>query len=532
MAYLRIITDNGEHVVPCPPGMSLREILVNAGFPVRAGCGGIGACGLCIVRIQAGDTDPPAANELRRLRPEQISKGDRLACQVYPCGDLTLTIPSPLLAADWRSLPPDADWQPSRDERHRKAETALGMAIDLGTTRIRLALWDLNTGERLAGRIGPNPQAVFGSDIMNRLNAACESLERAAEIGQLTRNAIGAALIDIAEIEGYRPAKINRVVIVGNSVMLTLLTGRNYDLLLKPAHWTGAIDCQPEETDSWRRLWGISDQASIDVVAPLAGFIGSDLLAAALATRLTEQTAGALLIDFGTNSEIALWDGTTLWATSAAGGPAFEGCGISCGMPAEPGAIHRFEPQSHPAGFRFEVLGGGEPLGICGSGLVDIIANLRRAGILNNIGKFLPDIGDQGLAIIKGRTGLALTKRDIDGFQRAKAAIAAGIRTVMSKAGLTPEKLQRICICGAFGRYLDTGNAREIGMLPQVDPDRVELCGNSALTGCEILLIHPDRSAAMDKMRNIARIINLAQVPEFEEQFISALYLRPMALEP
>lgn len=534
MPVLRVCTENGAREVPFAPGSSLRDILAAAGMPVRSGCAGMGVCGLCLVRIEAGEVDPPTGQEIRRLRPEQIRQGVRLACQIIPCRDLTLTISSPQLSSAWRSIPADdlGPYAPPLPDRPEvDSDSPLGAAVDLGTTHIRLTLWDLVRGKRLAGRSGLNPQSPFGSDVMTRLMAACASRESAAEIGRLARGAIGEALLAIAAEEGCRLPEIGRVAIVGNTAMLALLAEKNYDLLLKPAYWTSGIDCRPAETVSWCDSWGIDLHAAVEVVQPLAGFVGSDLLAGVLATRLTGQPAGALLIDFGTNSEIALWDGKTLWVTSAAGGPAFEGCGISCGMPAEPGAIYRAEPQVPLRGFRCEVIGGGEAQGICGSGLVDLVASLRKAGILNGTGRFIRDVDNQGVVILEGRDDLVLTKRDTDGFQRAKAAIGAGTKCLMEMSGMGLHELKRICVCGAFGRFLNVPNAQAIGLLPEIPAERVELCGNSALAGCERLLFAPDSEAPMLALKEKARTINLAQVPGFEELFVESLYLRPLRLD-
>jgi uncharacterized 2Fe-2S/4Fe-4S cluster protein (DUF4445 family) len=535
MPVFHVRTEDGEREIPFTRGASLRDILATVGVPVRSGCGGMGACGLCLVRIEAGEVDPPTGHELRRLRPEQVRQGIRLACQVIPCRDLTLTIVSPPIPSVWRSTSADElgssvlvpSGCPEVD-----SDKPLGVAVDLGTTHIRLTLWDMTRGKRLAGRNGTNPQCAFGADVMTRLMAACETRERAAEIGRLARGAIGEALFSIAAEEGCRLLEIGQVAIVGNSAMLALLAEKSYDLLLKPAYWTSAIDCHPEEIASWCGPWGIDPRAVIEVVPPLAGFIGSDLLASVLATRLTEGPGGALLIDFGTNSEIALWDGATLWTTSAAGGPAFEGCGISCGMPAEPGAIYRVEPRIPEPGFRCEVIGGGRAEGICGSGLVDIIAaSLRQASIPNGAGRRVRDVFGEGLMILEGRDDLTLMNRDLDAFQRAKAAIGAGAKCLMGMTGMGLHELNRVCVCGAFGRFLHVSNAQAIGLLPEFPMEKVELCGDSALTGCERLLFSRGRADTLGELKRKARTINLAQWPEFEDLFVENLQLRPLRME-
>jgi uncharacterized 2Fe-2S/4Fe-4S cluster protein (DUF4445 family) len=244
---------------------------------------------------------------------------------------------------------------------------------------------------------------------------------------------------------------------------------------------------------------------------------------------MVQLPAGELLIDFGTNSEIALWDGNTLWSTSAAGGPAFEGCGISCGMPAEPGAVFRVEPGPSGADWHSEVIEGGEARGICGSGLVDIIALLRREGRLNSAGRFRKLEAGQEISIIEGKNGLTLKSQDVDAFQRAKAAIGAGIGILLKQAGMTFGDIRHIFVCGAFGRLLDLKNAQEIGLLPEISTDRIELWGDSALAGCEQLLFLTASGDAMEELRSISQIVNLALIPEFEEEFVRNLYLRPLA---
>jgi uncharacterized 2Fe-2S/4Fe-4S cluster protein (DUF4445 family) len=387
-------------------------------------------------------------------------------------------------------------------------------------------------GQRLAGRAGLNPQAWYGADVLTRLAAASQSEACAREISRLAGSAIGEALENIRHRESLKAPGIGSMVIVGNTAMLALLTGKNHGALLQPEYWTREVDYGPGDTGRWRILWGLAAGARIAFARSLGGFVGSDLLAGVVATQLTEGSAGALLMDFGTNSEIALWDGRALWVTSTAAGSAFEGCGIGCGMPAESGAIHRVEPKGAACGFQFqfEVIGGGAPKGLCGSGLVDLIACLRKAGILKKNGTFTPHAPNHGGVHIDEGSGIVLKKRDVDIFQRAKAAIGAGTKCLMEKAGLRFDDVKRVCVCGAFGRFLDITNAKAIGLLPEVAIRDVELFENAALAGCELLLLSRDRAGALEALRKRARLVNLTTVPAFEEQFIENLYLQPMQM--
>jgi uncharacterized 2Fe-2S/4Fe-4S cluster protein (DUF4445 family) len=420
-------------------------------------------------------------------------------------------------------------------------DAAYGLAVDLGTTQISVSLWDLKHGRRLRSRVGPNPQSHYGADIVTRLIAAGESPENAGRLARLPLEAVAEALQEMSSQPtktgplgtsqcDFRPSEVVQAAIVGNTAMLALLTGADSQQLLQPRNWTRPMEYRVEQPQPWVSVLGIHPQASVEVFSPLAGFVGSDLLAGVVATRLAEQPGG-LLIDFGTNSEMALWDGHTLWVTSAAGGPAFEGCGIQCGMPAEPGAIYRFGGRQGSDGLRFQVLGGVEAKGFCGSGLVDLIACLRDSGELTRTGRFVSSRHGNGCVALPTDPVIRLTKKDVDTFQRAKAALGAGISTLLARAQLSAAELSRVCVCGAFGWNLDIGNAQRIGLLPDVPPGRVELCGNTALAGCEHLLLSPERSAELVSLRKRATIVNLSQISDFDTLFLENLHLQPLKVE-
>ena len=532
MPLLTVKLGKEERRIPFSADRSLRDILDATDVRVRSGCRGMGTCGLCRVRIEAGEVGVPTPNERLMLDGAELGQGIRLACQVLPKQDLRIELLAPAPKSHWRSLPDSAGQYPGRDpllplaDLPRGVTNPYGVAVDLGTTHISLSLYELSGGKWLAGRHGLNPQSRYGSDVMTRLVAASESPEQAMLLSRQVIEAIHEGLFDIAVREGINVGKVVRMVLVGNTAILALLSGRNHGLLLQPKHWMTYVDCLPENSDAWAGPMGLHPEARIAVLPPLAGFVGSDLLAGVVATHLTEGGSGGLFIDFGTNSEIALWDGRDLWVTSAAGGPAFEGCGISCGAPAEPGAIYRVGFRDGT--FAFEVIADSEPRGLCGSGLVDLVACLVRSGLLTTRGHFAPTVPVEGFALARGERDIILTKRDVDMFQRAKAAIGTGIQVLLARAGMGCEDVRRMCIGGFFGSFLDSANAREIGLLPGIAPDRVELCGNTALAGCsDALLSH----AAVERLRNLgerARLINLSGCSDFDELFLRNLYLLPM----
>ncbi len=534
MPQLTVITENNLRRIPFRQGISVRQTLERAGIKIRSGCRGNGACGLCRVKIEEGTISDPGQNELLILNSELLEHNIRLACQLMPENDLCIRILKESTKNNWRDLTPDYLACTPADlgqlSEGRSFPKAYGLAVDLGTTHICLSIWDLNRGKRLFGRIGLNPQFQYGTDVVTRLMAASESESNAREMARLPLNAIHEALQDICSQDGLSPEKIMRIAIVGNTPMIMLLTETDPHPLLQPKYWTKSINCQPVNLPAWKQTLGVYPKADIEIVSPFAGFVGSDLLAGVLATEMLEHP-GNLLIDFGTNSEMALWDGDVLWVTSAAGGPAFEGCGIKCGVPAEPGSIYQVEEQPGSPELHFQVIGGGQPRGFCGSGLVDLIACLRRTGNLTPIGKLANLHSDDDFGVSKHNPTLRLTNSDVDLFQRAKAAIGVGVATLLSSAGMRMRELNRVHVCGAFGQHLNIGNAQSIGLLPDISPKRFELCGNTALAGCEQLLLLPGKTDELASLRQNASIINLSQVTDFETLFLENLYLQPQKVD-
>ena len=535
MPSLFVTCSNSLYELPFYPGVTVREILEPTFMRVRSSCGGLGRCGLCAIRVSEGRLHEFTAAERHKLTPGQKEQGVRLACQLRPVSDLRIVVEESLASVNWGRLSPE-DFPPACDRLKPPVwlpqhGTALGAAIDLGTTRIRVSLWNLRSGVRLAGRSGLNPQAIFGADVLTRIVQAAVSETSALEMRRLVSNSIGEALADIAAREGIDLDDVCKLVVVGNTPMLSLLTGRNYESLITPDNWIREVDCVPEDVAFLPRAWGCRNDTVTEIVRPLAGFVGSDLLAGVIAVQLPAGPAGSLLIDFGTNSEIALWDGDTLWITSAAGGPAFEGSGISYGLPAEPGAIYRAEPLAGGKQLAVAVLGGTAARGICGSGLVDIMAALLKMGHLRDNGRFNLELDQQGYPVVPEGEGVFLKKGDVDLFQRAKAGIAAAVQCLLQRASMKIDHLERVCVSGAFGSYLNVGNGQALGLLPAIPPERVELCGNTALSGCELLLFSSDSAILLKELKKRAKLVNLANDMEFEHEFIQSLFLRPMQVD-
>lgn len=525
LVTLTILRNNSAVRLLIDPSLSIRESLDATDLRVRAACGGVGTCGACIVKVEKGDVPPPALAEYQKLIPEERAEGSRLACQLRPLGDLTIRMNDPAPPSAWKSIPPEA--LPAIDRRRPDLGAApFGLAVDLGTTHIRLAFWDMKAGRRIATRCGPNPQGLFGADVLNRLEAARRHPKKLMEAA---REAILDGLRDMLarDVGEVTPmlAEIGRITVVGNAAMLALLTGQGGEALVDPANWLLPVDCQPRDP-AWFEAWK-TPKAEILLPDPAAGFIGTDLLADLITSGVTDGPPGALLLDVGTNTEIALWDGTALHITSVPGGPAFEGVGVKNGMPAEPGAIYQVRAAGD--GFTLETIGGLPARGLCGSGLLGGVAALLAAGILKPSGRFTEPTYATGFALDPGNQRTAITGKDVDAFQQAKAATAAAMEELLARAGLGWGEVTRIVLCGSFGRDLDFTAARAVGLIPNVNPEIVEFWENAALTGCEKALFDTNCNKLFYDFSRLLRPINLSMEEGFESRFINHLRLRPVS---
>jgi uncharacterized 2Fe-2S/4Fe-4S cluster protein (DUF4445 family) len=474
-----------------------------------------------MVRVLDGEAGEPTANERCLIDAADLARGDRLACQIRPRGDLRVRLLKPKPQAPLRPL------EPPRGRLRRRAPGPYGVAVDLGTSHVRVSVQSLETGDWIGGCCGINPQQGAGIDVVSRLMAAAESPAQARKLSEQAISIIGETLWETAAQTEIRPGEVTRLLLVGNAAMLVLLTRARAERQLMPRHWGSAVEPPPLERDCWQRACGFGDAVEIDLVPPVAGFIGSDLMAALLSTRLCEGPSPALLIDFGTNSELALWDGARLWTTSAAGGPAFEGCGIRQGMPAERGAIDQFSLLDGKPSVR--VIGGGAPRGICGSGLVDMIAALRADGRLTAVGRFDDGSPYQALALDPEGQTLRLYKTDVDAIQRAKAAIGAGIQALLATADLRLNDMQRVCVAGTFGASLNVRSAQAIGLLPCAAPERIEFHGNAALAGCEEALRCAAARTELQRLSAQTQVLSLAELAGFDDLFLDHLYLQPLS---
>lgn len=529
MTRITVNSPRGTRDFEVAENESVRDALDETDWRVRAACGGIGSCGACVVQLKSGETNPLTLAEYQKLTPEERAQGWRLACQLRLKSDAQIHLDHLAKTSVWQSIPHD-NLMPTPSMSKHLEKYHYGLAIDLGTTHLRVTLWNRRTGLRIASRKGLNPQETYGADVLNRLDAALSNPETAQTLARLVRVAIIHALRDmlareVGEIKLMLP-EIGAVAIVGNTAMLSLLTGQGYTDLLNPDFWQSPIHCEPENYAAWQAEW-LLPNAKITVLPPVAGFVGSDLTADLIATKLCDSSKPALLLDVGTNTEIVLWTGEKLLITSVPGGPAFEGVGIRNGMTAESGAI--WHVAKSETGLILETINHAPARGFCGSGLVDAIAVLLETKVLKPSGRFVQSAGETGYALVAGNPHTAIMGHDIDAFQRAKAAIASAMETLLALENLAWQDIERLCVCGAFGRHLNIENAQAIGLLPRISTSKIELNADASLAGCELALLSDDGSALFNHATANATTLNLSTILDYEDRYINHLLLKPVS---
>ncbi|MBA7508559.1 Na(+)-translocating NADH-quinone reductase subunit F [subsurface metagenome] len=428
-----------------------------------------------------------------------------------------------------------------------------GLAIDLGTTKIAFLLVDLVTGKTIDSKGVMNPQVSYGEDIMSRLNFAMQSQDNANKIHKVVVTKINEVVSELCRKNNLTHKEITEMTIVGNTAMHHLLLGL-------PVNQLGLSPFVSLTNDSLQikaREIGIkiAPGGYIFLPPPIAGFVGSDHLAVILATEIYKKKGNYLGIDIGTNTEIVLKSGKKITSVSTASGPAFEGAHIKYGMRAAPGAIERVLIDSKTCIPSVQTINDIKPVGICGSGILDAIAELLKAGIINRNGKFKTDLDcvcrdskgefsyilapsdggnrrrensnvlENGKCFTKrcGEKDISINQKDIVEIQLAKGAIRAGIEVLLEHADISFKDIDRIIIAGAFGSYIDPKNVINIGMFPNVQLRKIRQVGNAAGVGAKMILISKKQRANAEKVAKKIRYLELVVFSGFNNHFINSM---------
>jgi len=417
------------------------------------------------------------------------------------------------------------------------------VALDVGTTTIVGTLIDLKAGEQVEVASQMNPQMSFGDDLISRIDYANTHEMGTLELQRRVVRAINDIISEGAEKAGISREDIYEIVMVGNTAM-------HHIFLKVPPKFLGQAPFAPTIQSalhvSAKELGlKIHPGGRVYTFPNIAGFVGGDAVAVALATGLTERKGNFLAVDIGTNGEILLAVGGRLLAASAAAGPAFEGARISQGMRGTTGAIERV--QITDGKLMLEVIENVAPTGICGSGLIDGVAELRRVGLIDQTGRLvepaeaMEDIPEEirdrlidhahGKAFVLATAEEAgmdqpvlITQKDVRELQLAKGAIAAAVNILLKEAGLTAQDLDEILLAGAFGNYLDRVSARRIGLIPPVPIENVRFVGNAASAGAQMAVVSREARRKAEKIAREARHIELSVRPDFQEEFMEAMF--------
>ncbi len=556
-------------------------------------CAGRGTCGKCRVVVRRGGEllKAPTAYEAH-LSKEDRHRGIRLACQCRPAGEGIIVLeippesqrgwqrlqtsglmpvhrlqpdirrvriparatPARLRASGWK-VPPDVlaalaasrsaapagesfvAWKREIVSLIPASERILGMAFDIGSTKIAGFLLDLESGDVVATVSAPNPQMVHGEDIMSRLAFARGSASQERLLHEEVLATLNDLIRKACALARARVHQVFEIVAVGNTAMQHLFLGVPTEGLSR-APYTPATQREEVRTAG---PFGLSGRPAAPVLAPpvVAAFVGSDLVAGILATRMHRARGLHVFIDVGTNTEICAGDRARLVACSTPSGPAFEGAHIRFGMRAADGAVERvaIEPETFHVDYR--VIGKMAPRGMCGSALLDLLADLFRTGAIDRAGRLQKRVAPERIRRAGGQLAflvvpaketsigqdIVLTQDDIGQLQLAKAAIHSGIDLLLGTLGRRVAEIRVLYLAGAFGSYLAPERARAVGMLPDLPLERVQFVGNTAGSGARLALASRTEREAM---RTIARRIEhlpRAGDPRVPKEFASSLFL-------
>lgn len=498
---VEIVTVDGPRQVEAAEGQTVLDLLQGAGVNLIAPCGGKGVCGKCRVLIRSDE-----GLEYHLACQTKVADGMKVIIE----RDNVMTISEEGFHTPY-----------SIDEG---AEGEYGLAIDIGTTTVVCHLHELATGRRLASASMPNPQIVFGSDVISRIHASMEG-----KLEAMT-NVIIAGLVklmgqafDEAGVERVAPV---RAVIAGNTVMQHIATGLSPDTIgVNPFTPLSLFGDEHE-------IAGLC--AKTYLMPCIAGYVGGDISAGAVAVGLAKKERPCVFVDVGTNGEMMVGNKDRLVSCATAAGPAFEGANIECGMPAAPGGISKVLLGDEC--LELDVIGGIDPVGVCGSGLIDALAISLDLGLIDETGLILDEdevdgwasslIGEvrgDNVIFLSRKDNVYITQKDVRAIQLAKAAVCAGIWTLMDEYGIGVDDIDELMIAGGFGAHINVRSATRIGLFPSELLPRTRAVGNSAGEGATAVLLSQEARDELDDVMRICDYIELSTSANFNEHYVDQM---------
>ena len=525
---------------------NLLEMLQEKNEYISAPCNGNGICGKCIVRYKRGATEP-TRRDREVFSEKQLEDGYRLACQSHPVGAYEVELPESEetieVLSEWeKQQKPDteglteADTQTPAEAKTsggiqdkntaegtaEKTENAIyGICIDIGTTTLAALLVNLETEADCQTAVSVNHQRAYGSDVLSRISASNSG--KKWEIQRCIRQDLQKLIRELLQKEKITEQQIQRIVIAGNTTMCHLLRGFSCETL-------GVAPFLPVDL-SWMEgsaadFLGMKELDTKVVILPgISAFVGADIMAGIAKMNMHRSEGYHLLLDIGTNGEMVLGNCRHMYVTSTSAGPAFEGGNISCGMASIPGVIsHVFMEETGKAGFQVIGEADGEnkkkqqAIGICGTGMIDLVYELRKHQMIDEHGTYSDLYFDTGYELA-GK--VKFTQNDIREIQMAKAAIRAGVDILVKKAGIAFDEVDDCYLAGGFGTKIDITKAAGIGLIPKELEVKTIPVGNTVLAGTKEVLLGRISKDELEKIQTMADVINLAEENDFEEMYLS-----------
>lgn len=536
------LPSNIKKIAEC--GENLLDIAASADLMLDVSCGGQGSCGKCRVRILSGLTEVADPAETDALSKEELDLGYRLACRLRVTDDLEVLIPEIGAIQSGKTktqfMPEGFIREIAVLEPGDVRAKNYGIAFDIGTTTVVGMLWDLNSGNMMGAFAKTNPQNTFGADVISRIQAAQGNPENLKNLQFKIKTCLNDIIKDFTANYGVDHDTIYEVTIVGNTTMSHLLLGVDPSSLAKAPF--APVFCAASDFSGRELGLDVNPLANIHLLPNIAGHVGSDIVGVLLATGMMDRKGLHLAIDVGTNGEILLAKDGQVLACSTAAGPAFEGAEILCGMRASDGAIEGIAIDQGE--ITLSIIGNQKPLGICGSGIIDGIAQLLDAGLIDHTGRLMDQAGaiknSQPASLVsrlrdgsKGREfvlaygpdagDIVMTQKDIREVQLAKGAIASGIIIMLNTFNSDVSEIESISLAGAFGNYIRKESGLRIGLFPLIPIEKIISVGNAAGTGaCMALLSISERAWASSQASRVTHI-ELASAKDFQQEFINAM---------
>ena len=503
---------------------NLLEMLQEKNEYISAPCNGNGICGKCIVRYKSGATEP-TKQDREFLSEKQLEQGYRLACQSYPTEEYKVEIPeleeTIEVLSQWENQRTEEILKNTAEGTAEKTENALyGICIDIGTTTLAALLVNLETEADCQTAVSVNHQRAYGSDVLSRISASNGG--KKWEIQRCIRQDLQKLIRELLQKEKITEQQIQRIVIAGNTTMCHLLRGFSCETL-------GVAPFLPVDL-SWMEgsaadFLGMKELDTKVVILPgISAFVGADIMAGIAKMNMHRSEGYHLLLDIGTNGEMVLGNCRHMYVTSTSAGPAFEGGNISCGMASIPGVIsHVFMEETGKAGFQVIGETDGEnkkqqAIGICGTGMIDLVYELREHQMIDEHGTYSDLYFDTGYELAEK---VKFTQNDIRELQMAKAAIRAGVDILVKKAGIAFDEVDNCYLAGGFGTKIDIKKAAGIGLIPEELEMKTIPAGNTVLAGTKEVLLGRISKEELEKIQTMADVINLAEENDFEELYLS-----------